>query len=190
MLARVSVDAPPDPLGIAAALVDRPGLVALCDGVGRGWAPTGRWSFVACDPDATASSLDPWDGAAPDAVDDPLAAIVPRWVGAIPYEACRARLERPAWSRPDHRPAATVTEVHWWRYPATIAVDHAARRVLAVAPREADARALADRVERGFSGALSSPRPASSPHGEPPSLRLVDDDPPAAHLERVRAARG
>lgn len=189
MLARVPVAAPPDPLAIAAAIADRPGLVALCDGVGRGWSPAGRWSFVACDPEASSSSLDPWDGATVGAAGDPLAAVVPRWVGAIPYEACRARLERPGWSRPDHRAAATVTEIHWWRYPATIAVDHAAGCVLAVAPREADARALADRIER----ATSQPPPSSrsaGPVGDPPapSIHLVEDEPPSAHVERVRAA--
>lgn len=180
MLARVLVDAPPDPLVIAAALADRPGLVALCDGVGRGWAPSGRWSFVACDPDEASSALDPWDDA-PAAGDDPLASIAPRWVGAIPYEACRARLERPAWSPVDARPPATARSIHWWRYPATVAIDHDAGRVLALAPLERDARALARLVVDGLAVAGMSGDGAAA-------ARVVDDEPSAAHVARVRAA--
>jgi anthranilate/para-aminobenzoate synthase component I len=188
MLARVCIDAPPDPLAIAAALAGRPGVVALCDGVGRGWSPSGRWSFVACDPDAASAALDPWSGAEPEATDDPLRGLLPRWVGAIPYEACRARLERPSWSRPDVRPPASATAVHWWRYPAVVAIDHAAGRVLAVAARDADADALAALTRASLATGAEASRRSRAGRAPAPAIRVVDGEPPAAHVERVRAA--
>lgn len=174
MLHRARVDAAPDPAGLARALADHPGLCALCDGVGGGWAAGRRLSFVACDPDRSSDALDPWERE--DATDDPRAAVVPRWIGAIPYEARRAALERPAWVVPDARPPATATRVHWWRYPAVVVVDHAAGTVEAMGRDERAVRALA-----AAAGRAVGPGPSSA-------LTVIDDERAEAHIERVRAA--
>ncbi len=159
-----------------AALADRPGLCALCDGVGGGWSEQGRWSFVACDPDGASAELDPWTGEAPPA-GDPLAALVPRWIGVIPYEARRSALERPAWVGADDRPAATATTVHWWRFPAVVAIDHRAGTVTAVG---VEARAV-----RNLAAAASR---AAAPDPPAAAWAVRDDERPEAHLDRVRAA--
>lgn len=174
MLFRARVEAAPDPEALARALCDRPGLCVLCDGVGGGWSPGRRLSFVACQPDGTSSHLDPWERE--EECDDPLAAVVPRWIGAIPYESRRAALERPAWTGADARPAATVGRIHWWRYPAVLVVDHAAGTVESVGRDQAAVQRLAAAAARAVPAAAERP------------LTVVDDEPPELHVDRVREA--
>lgn len=176
---------PPDPLAIATALSDLPGLFALVDGVGDGWRAGGRFSFVSADPDAESSAPDPFDPAdAPRGVrGDPSRAAMPRWVGVLPYEACRARLERPAWVGTDARPLATMRRQHWYRYPAVIVVDHVRGAVRACGGEEGAARRLGLRVEQRVGAAR-----ASTSRAHTPSLRVRAREPGDTHLARVRAA--
>lgn len=176
MLPWIHVQAPPDPLAIAAALADLPGLFALVDGVGDGWRAGGRFSFVSADPDAESSAMDPHDGHIHHR--EAWAASLPRWVGVLPYEACRDRLERPAWVGVDARPPATMTRHHWYRYPAVIAIDHDRGEVGAYGVREGAARSLARRVEER----LGAPRPLA------PGLLVRAPEAGDVHVTRVERA--
>jgi len=172
----VELQAPPDPLAIAATLSDLPGLFALVDGVGDGWWAGGRRSFVSADPDRTSDAMDPFESGP--RVADPRAARLPRWVGVLPYEACRARLERPSWVGEDRRPPATMTRHCWHRYPAVIAIDHQLGTVAAYGVSDAAALRLARRVEQRL----------SLTRCEAPRVRARAVEPGEAHVERVRAA--
>jgi anthranilate/para-aminobenzoate synthase component I len=176
VLARVTVALRPDPLAIAAALSDRPGLFALVDGVGGGWVADGRWSFVGCEPEELSERLDPHDEATHEAVGDELAGVVPCWIGVVPYEARRSALERPTWVGEERRPLPPLHAIRWQRYSAVVAIDHRTGAVQAIAPRAVDARRLADLALRG---------PRSSPTAE---LTVQGAEPPERHVARVRAA--
>ncbi len=97
------IQAPPRALELGRRLADRPGLVLL----GPGFGPGVR--YVACDPVDEATGFDPEPALAVDPGAGPLGT-VPRWVGLLPYEACR-HLERPrrAGAR-DLRPAPRHAE--------------------------------------------------------------------------------
>lgn len=161
------IQAPPRALDLGRRLADRPGLVLL----GPGFGPGAR--YVACDPVDEATGFDPEPALAVDPGAGPLGT-VPRWVGLLPYEACR-HLERPrrAGAR-DLRPAPLLSTPRWVRYPAVAVItDH----VLVVG----DDRASVDRL----AALLARPaRPA------PASARLIGAEPTPRYAERVRMALG
>ena len=169
---------PPDATAIVRRLARRPGLAALVSRpVGAQRPEDSRWSFVACDPDGESEALIPaggtsegpgWNGSPPG----------PGWIGVVPYEALRA-IERPAWTRyPDARPPAAIARPAWRHYPAVVRVDH----ILGVVCVEAENEDAASRLVR-----------ALGTEGEAGGFDLEiqpPDEPPEAHLERVRAALG
>src|SRR5258708_6751454 len=124
MLARVA-NWPWDPLLIARSLDESGGrAIAIVFGESRAVA------YVAADPDAESSSLDPLDEDSFSPEAGPLSS-APRWIGAIPYDACRAA-ERSAWSPREDRPAPIVEAAHWFRYGAVVRVDRARGEVLVI----------------------------------------------------------
>jgi para-aminobenzoate synthetase component 1 len=169
-----ALDLSPDPLAVARALAGRPGLAVLASRPAAAPRPDdARHSFVACDPvDATDDLLPPeGDGSEEQA---------PAWIGVIPYEALRG-IERPAWTRnPDDRAPCPVSRPAWRRYAAVVRIDHATARVDVVGD---DERSV-DRLAR-----LSTRAPYPQEPSAVGGLRVLpDDEPPAAHLERVREA--
>lgn len=102
-------------------------------------------SFVTCDPVATSGQLDPEPGLP---LDSELGrwGSAPRWVGLLPYEAQRGRLERRAFAGEERRPLPIVSEVRWYRYPAVAVIDH---RVTVVGENLTAVRALIDRLRHG-----------------------------------------
>jgi anthranilate/para-aminobenzoate synthase component I len=173
---------PPDPPAIARLLSagGRRG-VALLHAADRaeGLLGAGRWSFVAADPDRRSHRIDPLadDPTFGGAGEGSALAFVPRWIGVIPYEGRRG-LEREGWTSRDTRPPPSLVDPVWHRYPAVIAVDHQAGRVMAVGSD----RGAVERLARAVIGA--TPRPARELR-----LAVVEDEPPARHAERVAAAK-
>jgi anthranilate/para-aminobenzoate synthase component I len=166
---------PPDPLALARALADRPGLAVLVSRPQGAPRPEdARWSFVACEPVEASDDLVP-----PPAGDDPHGGPAPRWIGVIPYEGLRGG-ERSAWTRhPDHRGPTSCARPAWRRYAAVLRVDHATGEVAAVGDDD-----------RSVASLLSAVR-AVPGRGERRGLEvqlLPMDEPDEAHLERVRAA--
>jgi anthranilate/para-aminobenzoate synthase component I len=181
-LSAVVVDVDPDPVALAGRLEGRPGFALLHAAANRVGE---QRSFLAVDPVESSSSwLPPAEvtGGSPSASRDTRSS-VPRWVGCIPYECARS-LERRAWTRtPDLRPAPHLVEPKWWRYAAVVEIDPRAGIVRVVgddARRVSDlARAIGHGAPEATAGARSSGR-----------LRaLAEDDPPEAHVERVRRAQ-
>lgn len=135
-------------------------------------ASCGRFSYLACDPVERSHLLDPAPGrAAPSPAGSEGS---PWWIGVLPYEAQRARLERPSWSRPDPRPAASCEAIEWSRYDAVAVIDHLAGDVRVVA----DDEAAAERLSR----ALAAPPRAETRY----ALSIEDDEPAEQHVARVR----
>jgi len=168
-LCRKSLDLHADPLAVARALADRPGLSLLWSA--RGGGP----SYVASDPIDEVSALDP----EPSLELDPAlgaAGRAPRWIGVLPYEACRS-LERPRWTRSsDPRPAPHVDRPLWRRYAAVAKI--AGDSVELVGDDAGAVRGLARRVRAG----LASARPA------PAKLELVRVESAARHAARIKQA--
>lgn len=165
---RIALDIAADAFAIARRLAARPGLAVLSSN--RADQRYGRCSFVACEPSAIVSALDPLAGA-PVTADD----AVPRFIGVLPFEAFRS-LERPAWSRPEERAPPLVSAMRWLEYDAVIAIDHAAGTVSAVGEERA-ARALKTLVEQ-------SPEPPVAPF----RFSVEEGEPGELHVARVRAA--
>jgi anthranilate/para-aminobenzoate synthase component I len=171
----IVVDIEPHPLSVARRLADRPGFAFLHDG------STGhRPSYVAVDPVESSSAWLP-----PGCTDMPAGSQdtrvgVPRWIGAIPYECARG-LERAAWTRrPDERPFPHVVEPVWRRYAAVVEIDIAGGVVRVVGDDARRVDALAKHLTRG----PTEFRPGAI------QLRALDgDDPPAAHVDRIRRAQ-
>ena len=166
MLTR-AVAVPADPIRIARALADRPGLALLHTAAGDE-SPV---SYVACDPDGASSTLDPLDGRAAPRAQPPEIASVPWYIGTLPYEEFRT-LERACWSAPDDRPPALLATPSWRRYPAVLRIDSSGVVAIGEAAAVAD---LARRVERGV-------------NTEPPPVRL-DFSVAVADSDDVHAAR-
>lgn len=164
---RIAIDLPPDAFVIARRLAARPGLSLLSSNQQR--QRYGRHSFVACEPSAVVSALDPLFEAAPGG------GSAPRFIGVLPFEAFRP-IERPAWSRADERAAPLVSAMRWLAYDAVIAIDHEAGTVSAVGG-EREARALKRLVEE-------SPEPPAAPF----RFSFAEPEPGELHIARVRAA--
>ena len=172
----VPVDAPADPVALAEALADRPGLAVLASRATA--ADHGRYSYVACDPDDAIEGLDPWRGGEADAARGQAYGYVPRFVGVLPYEARRAELERPTWTPREERRAPLVDHDAWLRYPAVVAVDHARAEVVAVGLEPSAVRDLAKRAARAV----------VRPRRHAPAMRVTEPEPAAAHEARVARA--
>ncbi|MBN2194133.1 MAG: anthranilate synthase component I family protein [Polyangiaceae bacterium] len=156
---------PPRALELARRLADRPGLVVLGPGFGLGAR------YVACDPIAEAFTQDPEPALGVDSTLGPHGT-APRWVGLLPYEACR-HLERCGSTRVrDERPAPPFSVPRWLRYAAVaIITDH----VLIVG----DDQASVDRLARW----LDRPERRCAVGAE-----LVGAEPAQRHAERIRVA--
>jgi anthranilate/para-aminobenzoate synthase component I len=178
-LCAIVVDVAPDPVAIAQRFEGRRGF-AFLHGASEG--ESGRRSIVAVDPvESSAAWLPPADESLAPREHLDSRGDVPRWIGVIPYE-CGRDLERAAWTRtPDHRPAPHLVQPSWQRYGAVIDID-VARGVV---------RVVGDDGERVASLARDLRAAHHGGRGRAP-VRLVpleEDDPPAAHLERVRRAK-
>jgi len=165
-----------DPLLAAAVLVDRYGLAVLASREPN--AAYGRFSFVAAEPDAEVTSIDPFAGGPAESDAGPFG-FAPRFIGVVPFEARRPALERPAWSKPDTRPKPALTAVRWLRYPAVVVFDHARDEVHVVGESDGAARDLETRVV----GAASSLGPRAAFRLQ---VGCAEDD--AAHITRVARA--
>jgi len=176
-LGAVAVDVEPSPVAIASRLRGRPGFAFLHAASG---APGQRPSFVAVDPLESSSQLLPPGCAEVSAATFDTRTRVPRWIGVLPYECGRA-LERPAWTRnPDRRPLPPIAAPIWRRYGSVVEID----------PLSGSVRVVGDDARRVDALAREL---ASAPREEGPRavrLRaLEDDDPPSAHVARVRHAQ-
>ena len=197
-LSAIVVDVAPDPVAIAQRFQGRPGF-AFLHGAADG--ETGRRSFVAVDPverttgwlprDSEAASLGVagWargplrDELGRHGAREPLDSRddVPRWIGAIPYE-CARTLERAVWTRtPDERQAPHFVQPCWHRYAAVIDVD-VARGIVRVV---GDDESSVERLARELRHAPLVRRRRAVVRLQP----LEEDDPPAAHLDRIRRAQ-
>jgi len=166
---------PPDPLALARALSERPGLAVLVSRPQGAPRPEdSRWSFVACEPVEASDDLVP-----PPACADPEGGPAPRWIGVIPYEGLRGA-ERPGWTRhPDDRALSSRARPAWRRYGAVLRVDHATGEVAAVGED--------DRSVAGLLAAVGTGWRRTGRRGLE-VRQLPTDEPDEAHLERVRAA--
>jgi anthranilate/para-aminobenzoate synthase component I len=166
----IVVDEAPDPVSIALGLRDRPGLSLLHDA-------RGGPSYVACDPVETSEALLPPVSIA--ALPGDTRGRAPRWIGALPYE-CARHLERPRWGRRiEDRPPPHLSAPLWHRYDAVVEVDPGSGKVRVVGEDPRRVEALARELQRARNARSESTR-----------LRaLPDDDPPAAHVARVRRAQ-
>ncbi|MSP25639.1 MAG: anthranilate synthase component I family protein [Myxococcales bacterium] len=170
----------PDPIGIARAFAHA-GLehVALLHAAEPPSFGAYR-SFIGALPDRESCAFDPSSDDDLALVRGPLAlgplGAAPRWIGVLPYEAARARLERATYAAVESRPAPLVCHNEWRRYPAVICVDHARHEVLAVGTSDAAIDALVRALGRSLPGA------------SPISAAVRDADPPEHHLRRVERA--
>lgn len=128
------LELPNDPFGVARALAGRPGVFLI-------FADGGRVAYAGSDPDLESKELDPEPGLG--RFRGVGLGATPRWVGLVPYEACRG-LERE--SAPDPRPAPLVSEPLWLRYGAVARIDRDGVTVVGDAARAV--RELAARLRR------------------------------------------
>ncbi len=169
-LHRLSLDLEPDPIVLARQVADRPGLAVLWTGDGSG--P----SYVACDPIAESSAVDPEPtlslGSARRPSGEALGA--PRWIGALPYEALR--YERPERRRRGpSRPEPDWAAPRWYRYGAVAVVSDQVEIV------GDDAQAVAALGARLASARSPSP-------GDELSVQLHPIEAPQLHATRIARA--
>jgi anthranilate/para-aminobenzoate synthase component I len=137
---------------------------------------------VAVDPVETVSAWLPGDGSA--GFDDERGldtrGAVPRWIGAVPYECARG-IERASWTRaPDDRLAAHLTAPAWRRYGAVIEVDTGRGTLRVVGDDGAKVAQLARELQQA---------PLVRRARAPVRLDPRGDEPPQAHLDRIRRAQ-
>jgi anthranilate/para-aminobenzoate synthase component I len=94
---------------------------------------------------------------------------VPRWVGVIPYEACRAY--ELSHGPSDVRDNSTLHEVQWWRYGAVVIVD---QQVTVVGDDEGAVRRL-------FTAIHAEPSPEQTQVSP-----FAPDELDSVHVERIR----
>lgn len=168
------VRVPPDPLRLLDRLAGLPGRVGLltlaAPAAGLPWR-----SYLGALPVESSRAWAPTGGVTGPSVAGPWAH-VPRWVGVVPYEAARSRLERPSWTPVERRASPHHAEPHWCRYAAMVVVDHRRGEVFVVGDDAASVQELRRAVERGRDGARG---------GE---VTLLSTEAPAAHRARVEAA--
>jgi anthranilate/para-aminobenzoate synthase component I len=107
----LETDLPPDALALAERVREREAPV-VC------WSGSGSVAYVACDPLARSTSLDPEPELALRAMEH---GEIPRWFGLIPYEARRS-LERSFESDP--RPAPFLSAPCWRRYSSVAEISN------------------------------------------------------------------
>ncbi len=170
MRARV-VSVTPDPKRIARAVARFfPDVALLHSG-------TGGVSYVAGGADAVSFDRDPYTSQSDSQEPDPGPwGGVPRYIGVIPYAACRA-LERPGWRVVDRRAAPAMARPQWLRYPAVARIDPRRGEVMVIGDDEAAVGRLAMTVQ-------SEPDPAPDFDC---ALDVIPDK--RAHLQRVARAR-
>ena len=162
-----TVDLPPDAPLLARRLAQRPGAAWLWSADGSG--P----SYLASDPVGASEQLDPEPELTLHAPTSDLER-VPRWIGALPYEA-RRDLERPGGAiGVELRPAPELERPCWRRYDAVAEVSGRGVRLVAD-----DLSALV-RLRRR----LSVPDRA----GPPVALRAAPPEPGERHQQRIRDA--
>lgn len=166
----------PDPIAIAARLAGA-GPLALLHSAATYRTGLDGASFVAIEPDRTSASLDPLEDD-----DEPLSSAaelagVPRWIGAIPYEA-RRMLERPGWAKVERRPAPWLATPVWHRFSVVVRVERRAARVTVFARTATKAAQLARFLEQHD----APPHPAAH-------LEVGTFEPPVRHAERVAHVR-
>jgi anthranilate/para-aminobenzoate synthase component I len=169
---------PPQPLALAERLWGEEGAVFLWSADGAG--P----SFISCWPTEERSALDPepelgWPSA--DFADERTRA--PRWVGILPYEAARARMERPKYRREELREAPHHNAPRWWRYGAFVCVG---QRVSVVGDDPVAVRALYQRLHA--QGTALRPTLSAERLGPARLWRLPEQEPTALHRARVQRA--
>ncbi len=162
------LDVPPDPLRLARRLASGglTGLAVLHDA-----EPSSRprHTYLAVEPDAESRALDPM--AEVQGAPATRFGRWPRWIGVIPYEACR-HIERTAWSPPDDRAPPLLNEPRWLRYPAVARVSHATGQVMVVG-------------EDGAAGRLAAALCGDDAAAAPPALDVTSAHPAQDHLVRV-----
>jgi anthranilate/para-aminobenzoate synthase component I len=151
-----------NPVMVARALSHRPGVALI-------YAEGGRVSYVASDPIAISHELDPEPALErrPGEADGG----VPRWIGLIPYEACRAHELEGAI---DTRGEPFVTRPLWLRYGALVRI--AGERIEIVGEDAGQVHALRERLARPAEGTPVSVRKRSA------------FEPEAEHAARIRRA--
>lgn len=159
------LEVPADAFVVARALAAR-------DAVALVLADHGRTAYVACDPCASASTLDP----EPELACHPQEfGEIPRWIGLLPYEA-RRTLERS--SADDTRAEPELIAPLWRRYRAALKITN---KVDVIGENNEVTAELAEHVLRGLRELDHSPRPLRVTLREPP-------EPGAAHAARIRKA--
>ncbi len=138
----------------------------------------GETAFLGCDPCESSEAWDPEPGLALCPTLPAELGAVPRWVGLLPYEACRP-LERGLAS--DLRPEVSLERPRWWRYGAVVRLGRDLR-LLGDDPSAVDA--LAERLLGGAT--LSQERAARWAKAAQFGAVSVDSD--EAHVARVRRA--
>jgi len=162
------LDVPPDPLRLARrlALQGLAGLSVLHDAEPSSGS---RHSYLAVEPDAECRDIDPMaasKGGSPSRFGR-----WPRYIGVIPFEACR-HIERAAWSPDEDRAPPLLNEPRWLRYPAVARVSHATGQVMVVGEEKA-------------AGRLAAALCGDDAPTVPPALEVTPAHPPQDHLARV-----
>jgi anthranilate/para-aminobenzoate synthase component I len=163
MIATRVTNAPADPFVLARALEGHPGLALVR-------ADDGRTTYLAVDPVASSTALDPEPEHVPGVRPH---GEIPRWIGLLPYEARRALERGPA---VDARPAPDLTEPLWFRYASVIKITN---QVMLFSSNARALDELEKSLEKGLRRAPKSPSVA---------VRLVRAEPGAAHEGRIRRA--
>lgn len=163
--ARIALGIAAQPLDVARRLADRSGVALLWTALGPG--P----SYVLCDPVESRRALDP-EPELPLAPRAEEGGEVPRWLGILPYESCRA-LERQGRALADRRARAWFEQPTWWRYRAVARVTD---RVVVIGEDEAAARSLARLLERPPRQGSIQAAPSAAP------------EPPEVHVRRIERA--
>jgi anthranilate/para-aminobenzoate synthase component I len=110
----LDTDLPPDAFALAARVQHRRAPVLF-------WSASSSAAYLACDPAAFASGLDPEPELSLSACEF---GEIPRWFGLLPYEARRG-LERS--SARDRRPAPSLLDASWRRYETVIEITNKVR---------------------------------------------------------------
>jgi anthranilate/para-aminobenzoate synthase component I len=186
----VVVDTNADALGIARQLAPWGGLSLLHRAPGSSGRLGWRASYVAVEPVESVTQLLPADGPGPEgevgvtgARPDTRSA-APRWFGVLPYECARS-LERAAWSDVDARPLPHLIAPLWRRYGAVVEVDAQRGLVRVIGDQPAQVARLARALRQTAVRA-----PGTRGRAQPARIaQMPSDDPPEAHLARVRRAK-
>lgn len=162
-IVKQALDLPPDPFALARSLANRPGVALF-------FSERGRIAYLASDPIAVREGLDPEP-------DLPRTAgladgYLPRWVGFIPYEACR---ETELEGTLDPRPEPLVTRPLWLRFSAIARID---QDVVVSGEQPGAVNALCERLVS-----------RASPAWDRVELRSLEPfESGALHRERIRRA--